>query len=130
MYFVHGYQLILSTEWNVLTRRFNSLCNTLPYNYQLTIDKLRNMVQIIKDEGEQLTKLIISCNDVRKINEKIITYLIIKSCYSGSDTSLVRLCDVMDELIDPTGTPTCVQKIRHGMYVCKYACVHTVLNFI
>ena len=98
-----------------MTTGFSLLCNTLPYNYQLTIDKLRNMVQIINDDGEQLTKLIISCNDVRKINEKIITYLIIKSCYSGSDTSLVRLCDVMDELIDPTGIPTCVQQIRHGM---------------
>ena len=73
------------------------------------------MVQITKDDGEQLTKLIISCTDVRKINEKIITYLIIKSCYSGSDTSLVKFCDVMDELMDPTGTSTCVQQIRHGM---------------
>ena len=73
------------------------------------------MVQIIKDDGEQLTKLIISCNDVRKINEKIIIYLIIKFCYSGNDTNLVRLCNVMDELIDPTCTTTCVQQIRHGM---------------
>ena len=105
-----------------MTRQFSSLCNTLPHNYQLTIDKLRNMVQIIKDDGEQLSKLIISCTDVWKINEKIITYLIITSCYSGSDTSLVRLCDVMDELIDPTGTPTCVQQIRHGMYVSVYVC--------
>ena len=105
-----------------MTRQFSSLCNTLPHNYQSTIDKLRNVVQIIKEDGEQLTKLIISCTDVRKIDEKIITYLIIKSCYSGSDTSLVRLCDVMDELIDPTGTPTCVQQIRHGMYVSVYIC--------
>ena len=75
------------------------------------------MVQIIKDEGEQLSKLItLSPTDVRMINEKIITYLIIKLCYNGSSTSLVRLCDVMDELIDPTGTPTCVQQIKHGIY--------------
>ena len=103
------------TEWSVLTGQFSSLCNTLPHNYQSTIDKLRNMVQIIKDDGEQLTKLIISCTDVRKINEKIITYLINKSCYSGSDTCLVKFCDVMKELIDPTGIPTCVQQFRHGM---------------
>ena len=107
-----------STEWRVLSEHFNSLCNTLPYNYQLTIDKLRNMVEIIKDEGKQLSKLITSSSaDVRKINENIITYLLVKSCYSGSDTSLIRLCDVVDELIDPTGTPACVQQIRHGMYV-------------
>ena len=98
-----------------MTGQFSSCCNTLPHNYQLTIDKLRNMVQIIKDDGEQLTKLIISCTDVREINEKIITYLIIKSCYSGSDTSLVRLCDLMDKVIDLTGTPTCVKQFRPGM---------------
>ena len=80
------------------------------------------MVQIIKDDGEQLSKLITSSStDVRKINEIIITYLVIKSCYSGSDTtSLVKLCNVMDQLIDPTGLPTCVQQIRHGMYVHMY----------
>ena len=79
------------------------------------------MLQIIKDDEEQLTKLIISSTDVRKINEIIISYLVIKSCYSGSDpSSLVKLCDVMDELIDPTGTPTCVQQFRHGVYVCMY----------
>ena len=110
----------LSTEWSVLTGQFSSLCNTLPHNYQLTIDKLRNMVQIIKDNGEQLSHMITSSTDTGKINNKIITYLIIKLCYSGSDTSLVRLCDVMDELIDPTGTPTCVQQIRHGMHMHVY----------
>ena len=112
-----------------MTRQFSSLCNTVPHNYQLTIDKLRNMVQIIKDDGEQLTKLIISCTDVRKINEKIITYFIIKLCYSGSDTSLVRFCDVMDELIDPTGIPTCVQKIRHGMYISVYVYILCSISY-
>ena len=110
--------MCLSTEWRVLQEHFNSLCNTLPYNYQLTIDKLRNMVEIIKVEGEQLSKLITSSStDVRKINKKIVTYLIVKLCYNGSDTSLMRVCDVMDELIDPTGTFTCVQQFRHGVYI-------------
>ena len=100
-----------------MTKQFNSLCHTLPYNYQLSIDKLRNMVQMIKDDGEQLKKWITSSTDVRKINEIIVTFVIIKSCYSGSDpSSLVKFCDVMDELLDPTGTPTCVQKIRYGTY--------------
>ena len=76
------------------------------------------MTQIVKDEGEQLSKVMTSSStDVRKINEKIITYLIAKICYTGCDTGLVRLCDVMDKLTDPTGTPTCLQQIRHGMYI-------------
>ena len=119
--------MCLSAEWRVLTEHFNSLCNTLPYNDQLTIDKLRNMVEIIKDEGEQLSKLITSSStDVRKINEKIITYLIVKLCYNGSSTSLVRLCDVMDELIDPTSTHNmCIQQIRSGMLLAT-CCVPTI----
>ena len=96
----------------------------MPNDYQLTIDKLRNMVQIIKDEREQLNKLITSSSsatDVRNINEIIITLLIIKSCYSGSYTNLLKLCDVMDKLIDPIGTSTSVlQEIRHGMFVYLY----------
>ena len=115
---VASYYICLSAEWRVLSEHFNSLCNTLPYNHQLTIDKLRNMVQIIKNEREQLSRLIASSStDVRKINMKIITYLIVKLCYTGISTSLMRLCDVIDELIDPTGTPTCVQQIRHGMWI-------------
>ena len=55
-------------------------------------------------------------SDVQKINEKILTYLIIKLCYNGSSTSFVRLCDVMDEpFINSTDTPTCVEQIRCGM---------------
>ena len=111
-----------SPEWSVLTGQFSSLFNALPYNYRLTIDKLRNMVEIIKDDGEQLSKLITSSStDVRKFSEIIITYVIIKSCYNGRDsTSLVKLCDVIEELIDSTSTSTCVQQIRHGRYICVY----------
>ena len=104
--------MCLFTEWIVLTEHFHSLCNTLP---QLTFDKLRNVTKVLNIEGEQLSKLITSATDVRKINEKIITYLIVKLCYDGSSTTLVSLCDVMDELIDPTGTPTCVEQFRYGM---------------
>ena len=58
-----------------------------------------------------------SSSDVRKINVKILTYLIMKLCYNGSSTSLVRSCDIMDEsFINSTGTPTCVEQIRCGMY--------------
>ena len=97
---------------------FQSLCCVLPHNYQLTIDKLKTIPQLLKDGGEQLSKLISSSSaDVRKINEKIITYLIVKLCYNDSDTSLVRLCDVMDESIDSTDTPTGMQQIRYCEYM-------------
>ena len=72
------------------------------------IDKLKTIPQL--KEGEQLSKLITSSTDVRKI----ITYLIVKLCYNGSDTDLASICDVMEELIDSTNTATCVQQIRCG----------------
>ena len=57
---------------------FQSLCSALPYNYQLSIDKLKTIPQLLKDGAEQLSKLISSSSaDVRMINEKIITYLIV-----------------------------------------------------
>ena len=99
----------------MIENHFQSFCNVLPYNYQLTIDKLKTIPQLLKDGGEQLSKLIsLSSSDVRKINEKIITYLIVKLCYNDSDTSLVRLCDVMDESTD---TPTGMQQIIYCEYM-------------
>ena len=50
----------------------------------------------MKHGGEQLSKLISS--SPAKINEKIITYLIVKLCYNDSDTSLVR-CSAMDKSV-------------------------------
>ena len=75
------------------------------------------MPQLFKN-GEQLCKMIVtsSSSDVRKINEKMLTYLIVKLCYNGSSTSLVTPCDVMDEsFINSTDAPTCVEQIRCGM---------------
>ena len=98
---------------------FQSLCNVLPYNYQLTIDKLKIIPQLLKDGGEQLSKLISSSSsaDARWINLKILTHLIVKLCFNDSDTSLVRLCDVMDESIDSSCTPTGMQQIRYCEYM-------------
>ena len=76
------------------------------------------MPQLFK-HVEQISKMIAtsSLSDVQKINEKILTYLIIKICYNGSNNSLVRPCDVMDELlINSTDISTCVQQISCGMY--------------
>jgi len=106
--------LMLFIEWQILEEHFNSLCNALPHNYQLTIAKLETIPQLFKDDREQLKKLVSSPNDVRKINEKIITYLFVKLCYSGSKASLGRLCDVMDGLIASSNTAHCVQQVRYG----------------
>ena len=94
-----------------MEEHFYSLCNALPHNYQLTIDKLKTRSLSLKDEGVALSKLISSSVDVRKINEKILTCLIVKLCYSSSGTSLARLCEVMDELSYST---SCVQQVRRG----------------
>ena len=104
-------------EWGALGDRFHSLCNALPYDCQITIDKLKTIPQLKEDREEQLSKLISSSTDVRKINAKIITYLIVKLCYNGgSDASL---CGVMDELIGFTSTSdsTCIQQIKSGKSV-------------
>ena len=75
------------------------------------------MPSLLIDEREQLIKLLSSSSSVgvRRIGNKIITYLIVKLCYSDSSSStLVRLCNVMDELIDPKDSTVCVQQIRYG----------------
>ena len=119
--------MCLSIEWRRVADHYKSLCSILPHNYQLTIDKLKTMPQFLKDGGEELSKLTSSSSlaDVRKINEKIMTYLIVKLCYNNSDTSLVRL---MDESTDSTDTTTGihVQQIRCSeySYVCKNICAN------
>ena len=115
--------LVLSVDWRVLKDNFNLLCNDLPQNYHITIDKLKTMLQLSQDERKRLSKLISSSHDVRKINEKILIFLIVKLCYcnNGSSSGLVRLCDVMDELVDSTDSTSCVQKVRN----CKCGCTYT-----
>ena len=109
--------MCLSIEWRIVEDHFKSLRSVLPHNYQLTIDKLKTIPQLLKDGGEQLSKLISSSSpDVKRINERIITYLIVKLCYNDSNTSLVRLCDVMDVSIDSTNTTNGIQQIRCGEY--------------
>ena len=116
LFFLLGTNVMcLSIEWRIVEDHFKSLCSVLPHNYQLTTDKLKTIPQLLKDGGEQLSKLISSSSspDVRKINEKIITYLIVKLCYNDSDTRLVRFCDSTD-------TTTGIQQIRCGEYtLCK-----------
>jgi len=79
---------------------------------------LKSILQLLKDEGQQLSKMISSSDNVRKINEKIFTYLVVKLCYSGSITGLVSLCDVMNTLIQSTDSTSCVQPIEYGKLMC------------
>ena len=107
---------------------FASLRDTVSHDYHLTIEKLKMMPSLLVDEREQLIKLISSSSSVdgRRISSKIITYLIVKLCYNDSSSStLVRLCNVMGELINPKDSAVCLQRIRHGKYVAMY--VHILL---
>ena len=112
--------MCLFADWGVLDEYFNSLCNKLPYNYHLTLDKVKAIPQPLQDDRKQLSKLISSSANVKEINEKIITYLIIKLSYKGGSTDLVTLHNLVDEMIDSTDIPipyTCVQQIQYGIYV-------------
>ena len=98
--------ILLFLEWRKLEEQLKSLCNIPPHNYH---ERLKSIPELLKDGGEQLSKLISS--SPAKINEKVITYLIVKLCYNDSDTSLVR-CSVMDKSVDLTDK----QEIRFGTY--------------
>ena len=68
------------------------------------------MPQLFKD-GEQLSKRIATSflSDIRKINEKILTHCIIKLCYTGSSTIIVRPRVIINESsINSTDTGTYV----------------------
>lgn len=108
--------VLLFSEWGFLEDQFYSLCNTPPYNCQLNTDKLKVIAQLNQDGKAQISKLISSSTDVRETNNKIITYLIVKLCYNGSDTDLAKLCDIMKEMNDSTNTATCTQHITCGKF--------------
>ena len=115
--FTHTYlSVLLFSEWGLLEDQFYLLCNTPPYNCQLNTDKLKAIAQLNEDGKAQISKLLSSSTDVREANEKIITYLIIKLCYNGSDTNLARLCDIMKEMNDSTNMATCTQHITCGKF--------------
>ena len=87
------YYISLSIDWRVVEEHFN---NILHHSNQGRLKP-----GLLKDGGEQLSNLVsTSSANIRNINERIITYLIVKLCYNDTDAGLVRLCDVMDESID------------------------------
>ena len=122
--------MCISIDWILLEKSFQTLCSVIPHNHISDIGI--SMPKLLKDGGEQLNKLISSSSpsDVRKINKKIIAYLIVKLCYSDSDTSEVRVCDVIDESIDSTDTPTGVQQIKHGTYVNAHIRMYVIAIYV
>ena len=100
----------LFLEWRTLEEHFKSLRSVLPHNYH---EKLKSIPELLRDGEEQLSNLISS--SPAKINEKIVSYLIVKLCYNDIDTSAVR-CGVVDKSVDLTNR----QQIRFSEYDCKY----------
>ena len=101
---------------------FSQLCNCLPDDYQSTLVKLTSIPQLSDDDHQQLGTMISSCEAIL-VNEKIVTFLIVKLCYNGSSGSLVELCDVMDNLAEYDQSESCVQQFRCGkLIMCPYLC--------
>ena len=106
--FIHA--LILHfTDWTILDEHFSILCNCLPDDYQSTLVKLKSFSQLSSDDHQQLGAVISSSCEAKLVNEKIVTFLILRLCYNG-------LRDVMDNLIecdhDQSPAAGCVQ--QHG----------------
>ncbi|XP_065895728.1 uncharacterized protein [Dysidea avara] len=102
------------SDWTILEENFSLLCNCLPDDYQSTLVKLKRLSQLSNDDHQQLRTMISSSSrEAQLVNEKIVTFLIVKLCYNGSSDSLVGLCDVMDRLILSDQPAGCVIS---GMY--------------
>ena len=104
------------SDQQVLNQYFTLLCNCLPDDYQSTLVKLKSVPQLSDDDHQQLGTMISSCEAIL-VNEKIVTFLIVKLCYNGSSGSLVGLCDVMDNLVEVDQSTSCVQQVRSGKLV-------------
>jgi len=100
--------------WTILDEHFSLLCNCLPDDYQSTLIKLKSLPQLSNDDHQQLNSMISSSRGVQLVNEKIVTFLLIKLCYNGSGSGLVGLCDVMDNLTESKQSASYVQQVRHG----------------
>jgi len=73
---------------------------------------LRTLPQFLgAEQQQQLNSLIpATLTDVKEINERIITFIVITMSFSSSSGGVMKLCDVMDELTDSI---TCVQSGEH-----------------
>ena len=119
-------QYLYYTEWTILDDYFSLLCNCLPDDYQSTLIKLKSLPHLSNDDHRQLDSMISSSHEVQLVNEKIVTFLIVKLCYNGSSSDLVGLCDVMDNLIVSKQSASCVQQVRYGEIIIMYMYYDTI----
>ena len=107
---------MIITDWTTLDEDdyFSQLCNFLPDDYQSTLVKLKSVPQLSNDDHQQLGTMISSSCEAILVNEKIVTFLIVKLCYNGSSGSLVGLCDVMDNLVESDQSASCIPQVRCG----------------
>ena len=108
--------LLFLSDQATLNQYFHLLCNCLPDDYQSTLDKLKSISQLSNDDHQQLGTMISSSCEGQLVNEKIVTFLIVKLCYNGSSDSLGGLCDVMDNLVETDQSASCVRQLRCGKW--------------
>ena len=105
------------TEWSVVDQFFSPLCDCLPQDYQSTIEKLKSFPQFAGAEQQRQLRSLIptTLTDIRVINEKILTFLVMNLCYDTNSGGITRLSDIVEQLIEFSGSTGCVQEIRCGM---------------
>jgi len=111
------------TDWTILDEHFSLLCNCLTDDYQSTLIKLKSLPQLSNDDHQQLDSMVSSSSslyEVQLVNEKIVTFLIVKLCYNGSGSGLVGLCDVLDNLTVSKQSASCVHLVRYGEDLCIF----------
>ena len=87
MYFTMLVLTVIIIDWTSLDEHFSQLCNCLPDDYQSTLVKLKSVPQLSDDDHQQLGTMISSSCEAILVNEKIVTFLIVKLCYNGSSGS-------------------------------------------
>ena len=107
--------MIFFPDWTILDEIFYLLYNFLPDDYQSALLKLKNIPQLSNDDHQQLDTMISSSCEAQLVNEKIVTFLIVKLCYNGSGGSLDGLSDVMDNLIQSDLSVGCLEGVKNGM---------------
>jgi len=127
--------LILAThlisDWSILDEHISLWCNSLPDDYLFTLVKLKSLPQLSNDDHQQLDTMISSSCEAQLVNEKIVTFLIVKFCFNGSGDSLGRLCDVIDNLTESGQSATRVQQVRSGKCLHKFKnlmCLHSLFQ--
>ena len=107
------------------------MCESLPDDYQSTIEKLKTLPQFLgAEQHQQLNSLIpATLTDVKMINERIVTFIVITLSFSSTSGGMTRLCDIMDELI---GSTSCVQEVHCGeqLWLDNLYCVLLLLSIL